>query len=119
MFEIEFSDDEVVLDEPPPVAPIVFGKLSPVVFPWEESATYFPPHRMPAARSKLVFASTIRASMRTCGVGASRDWTSARISSSLLWMSRTTTMFVRLSTETEPRGLASNWICGTRSWAFA
>ena len=63
---------------------------------------------MPIEREKVVLASTIRLSMRTCGVIESSFSTSERALPMLLPMSRTTRVLVRVSTATVPRSLRTS-----------
>ena len=103
----------------PPVTRTVLGKVSPVVLPEAGAAWPKPPHCTPIDREKLVFASTMRLSIKTCGVMVSSFSTRARALPMLLPMSRTIRMLVRGSTATVPRSLSTSFTRGAISVAAA
>ena len=79
------------------------GKAKPVGLPVPAEKERSPPHWMPTSRTNWVLASTMRASMSTCGVSASRLRT--RPSALIRFSSTSLTIrtLVRLSTVTVPR----------------
>ena len=88
----------------PPATPTVDGKAMPVGLPVAAELMLLPPHWMPMSRVKVVLASTMRASMSTCGVCVSRWFTRSSASEMLSAMSVTMSWLVRASTDTWPRG---------------
>ena len=60
-----------------PLARIVFGKANGVVLPSSGAAAPPKPHWMPSSLAKSLVVRTMRASISTCGCGASRSTSSA------------------------------------------
>jgi hypothetical protein len=81
----------------PPESPMSLGKNRPVGAPVAGLKLRLPPHWIPRAREKLFDASTIRASMCTCGVRVSSALTSCRTWLRFRSMSRTIRLLVRSS----------------------